>query len=391
MLINGERSLAYTVLIDKIEPIEGADNIALAFVGGWPVIVKKEEFAIGDKAVFFEIDSKVPEKDERFAFLENKKYRIKTMRLSKFKVYSQGLLMPISQFPELGDIGIGEDVTERLGVEYYVAEDNVRKKGSGISYNKYKRMGSRHPWLFKQRPIRWLMKRQWGKDLLFFIFGKQKDKPKGFPSFISKTDEERVENQPWRVGDGKTYIITEKLDGTSCTYALERKSFGRYEFYVCSRNVRQFDEDQKTYHDHNIYWDMAFRYGIRDRLESYLERNPCLKWVCIQGEGVGSVQGNPLKLDKDDLYIFNFITSNDGRLDSQTGSNIIDAWGMKWVPILGIGKTQDTMEELKEYADGKSVINPNVNREGLVYRSIDGKDSFKNVSRKYLLKLKDDK
>ena len=63
---------------------------------------------------------------------------------------------------------------------------------------------------------------------------------------------------------------------------------------------------------------------------------------------------------------------------------------MKWVPILGYGKTQDTMEELKEFADGKSVVNQKVMREGIVYRTPDGKDSFKNVSRKYLLKHADD-
>ena len=62
---------------------------------------------------------------------------------------------------------------------------------------------------------------------------------------------------------------------------------------------------------------------------------------------------------------------------------------MKWVPVLGIGETQATMEELKEFADGKSAVNPSVLREGIVYRSLDGSDSFKNVSRQFLLKKKE--
>ena len=129
---------------------------------------------------------------------------------------------------------------------------------------------------------------------MFFFFGKKKDNPRGFPTFVSKTDEERVENQPWRIGDGKTYLATEKLDGTSCTYALERKGRNKFEFYVCSRNVRQQDEKQECYHDHNIYWDLAFKYNIEQHLRDFLNQFPQLKWVCIQGEGVGFVQGNPL-------------------------------------------------------------------------------------------------
>ena len=115
-----------------------------------------------------------------------------------------------------------------------------------------------------------------------------------------------------------------------------------------------------------------------------------LEWVCIQGEGVGSVQGNPLKLPEDDLYVFNLIDSVNGRFSSCAGKEIIESWGMKWVPILGEAMMPDTMEELKLQADGKSVVNPAVDREGIVYRSLDGKDSFKNVSRKYLLKHQGD-
>ena len=120
---------------------------------------------------------------------------------------------------------------------------------------------------------------------------------------------------------------------------------------------------------------------------NYMEKlNPDIEWVCIQGEGVGSVQGNPLKLKEDDLYVFNFKDSKVGRWPSNDGKLKIEEWNMKWVPILGEVQMPDTMEELKELATGKSVVNPDVMREGLVYRSLDGSDSFKNVSREYLLK-----
>lgn len=384
MLINNKRSLAYTVKCGKIEKIEGADNIELMSVLGWKVIVKIGEFHEGDICVYFEIDSKLPEK-EWSAFMASKHYKVKTMQLGKFGVISQGLALPISVF----DVAIpneeGVDVTSLLGVTYAVEEDNARK-GKGDPDAKYKSMAARHKNIFKKPWAKWMMRRAWGRKIMFFFFGKKKDNPRGFPTFVSKTDEERVENQPWRIGDGKTYLATEKLDGTSCTYALERKGKNKFEFYVCSRNVRQQDEKQECYHDHNIYWDLAFKYNIEQHLKDFLNEHSDLKWVCIQGEGVGSVQGNPLKLKEDDLYIFNFKESETGRWPSQAGKEQVEEWGMKWVPILGEVQMPDTMEELKELATGKSVVNPDVMREGIVYRSLDGSDSFKNVSREYLLK-----
>ena len=385
MIINDKRALAYTARCGKIEKIEGADNIELMSVLGWKVIVKIGEFHEGDMCVYFEIDSKLPEK-EWSNFMASKKYKVKTMKLGKFKVISQGLALPTSVFDvEIPDEE-GVDVTELLGVTYSVEEDNARKSKVDPKA-KYRSMAARHQKIFKKPWARWMMRREWGRKIMFFFFGKKKDNPREFPTFISKTDEERVENQPWRIGDGKTYLATEKLDGTSCTYALERKKGkNKFEFYVCSRNVRQQDEKQKCYHDHNIYWDLAFKYNIEQHLKDFLNEHSDLKWVCIQGEGVGSVQGNPLKLKEDDLYVFNFKESETGRWSSRAGKEQVEEWNMKWVPILGEVQMPDTMEELKELATGKSQVNPNVMREGIVYRSLDGSDSFKNVSREYLLK-----
>lgn len=383
MIINNKRALAYVVTIDEIKPIEGYDRVEYARTNGWWVVVSKNDnLQVGDRCVYFEVDSKVNADDERFAFLEKRNYKIKTQKMCK--VISQGLLMPLKMFPEIGDVDINTDVTDILKITYAVEEDNARKNDD--SNAKYKAMAARKPNIFKKPWARWMMRRAWGRKVMFIFFGKKKDNPRGFPSFVSKTDEERVENQPWRISDGKTYLATEKLDGTSCTYALERKGRNKFEFYVCSRNVRQQDEKQECYHDHNIYWDLAFKYNIEQHLKDFLKQFPSLKWVCIQGEGVGSVQGNPLKLKEDDLYVFNFKDSCSGRWSSIDGKVQIEEWGMKWVPILGKVQMPDTMEELKQLATGQSVVNPDVMREGIVYRSLDGSDSFKNVSREYLLK-----
>ena len=387
MIINDRRALAYIQHVTNIRPIEGADNIEQCNVLGWNLICKKGEFHEGDPCVYIEIDSKVPEREE-FEFLRAKGFKVKTMKLGKFNCISQGLAMPQSAFNELTGLSEGTDVTDILGIKYSVQEDNTRKS-NGDPNAKYKSMAARHQKIFKKKWARWMMRRSWGRKIMFFFFGKKKDNPRGFPTFVSKTDEERVENQPWRIGDGKTYLATEKLDGTSCTYALERKGRNKFEFYVCSRNVRQQDEKQECYHDHNIYWDLAFKYNIEQHLKDFLNQFPQLKWVCIQGEGVGSVQGNPLKLTEDDLYVFNFKESQTGRWSSMAGAGQVREWGMKWVPILGEVQMPDTMEELKVLATGKSKVNPEVMREGIVYRSLDGSDSFKNVSREYLLSKKE--
>ena len=384
MIINDRRALAYIQHVTNIRPIEGADNIEQCNVLGWNLICKKGEFHEGDPCVYIEIDSKVPEREE-FEFLRAKDFKVKTMKLGKFNCISKGLTMPQSAFKELTGLSEGTDVTDILGIKYSVQEDNTRKS-NGDPNAKYKSMAARHQKIFKKKWARWMMRRSWGRKIMFFFLGKKKDNPRGFPTFVSKTDEERVENQPWRIGDGKTYLATEKLDGTSCTYALERKGRNKFEFYVCSRNVRQQDEKQECYHDHNIYWDLAFKYNIEQHLKDFLNQFPQLKWVCIQGEGVGSVQGNPLKLTEDDLYVFNFKESQTGRWSSMAGAGQVREWGMKWVPILGEVQMPDTMEELKVLATGKSMVNPEVMREGIVYRSLDGSDSFKNVSREYLLK-----
>lgn len=389
MIINDKRALAYVVTIDEIKPIEGYDRVEYARTNGWWVIIgKADNLHVGDKCVYFEVDSKVNSEDERFAFLEKRNYKIKTQRMCK--VISQGLLMPLSAFPELGDADVNTDVTDKLKVTYAVEEDNARK-GKVDPNAKYRSMTARHQKIFKKKWARWMMRREWGRKIMFFFFGKKKDNPRTFPThfpFIHKTDEERCENLVNVVlGYERPLIVTEKLDGTSSTYILERKKKNKYEFYVLSRNVRQADEKQECYHDHNIYWDMAFKYDIEAHLKEYLEQNPDCPYVCIQGESVGSVQGNPLKLAEDDFYCFNFIDGRVGRVDSVTGRDIVAAWNIKWVPILDTNYMMPSnMEEFKEFATAKSVVNPNVLREGIVLRDPTNDFSFKNVSREYLLK-----
>ena len=389
-----ERKLAHIEQIAWIKPIEGADSIEKIGVLGWVLIAKIGEFQVGDKCCFFEIDSKLPEK-EWAKFLEAKHYKVKTMKLSKFGVISQGLALPISEIPELKnkEWNIGDDVTELIGVKYSVEEDNTRKAKSNPNA-KYNSMAERHPELAKKKWFRWLMKRTWGKKLLFFFFGRKKDKERGFPKkfeFVHVTDETRCESldQGSLFSNKEPWIVTVKADGTSGSYILERVKKNKYEYYVCSRNVRQLTPDQATFHKDNVYWNAEFKFHIRDFLQKMLEIHPDWNYVAIQGEICGpNIQGNPHKLPELRFLAFNFIDSINGRWNSVDAKMVCEKYGIEWVPIVNEKYyLPDDMEKLKLQADGECEI-PGASglREGYVYRSYDGVRSFKNVSRKYLLK-----
>lgn len=386
---NNERELAYVVQIDHIVPIEGADRVEVAEVNGWRVMVKKGQFAPGDLAVYFEIDSQVPAQ-EPFMFLEPKHFKIKTQKYFKGKVISQGLLMSFKDFGWDENAHIkGDFVTKELGVTYAVAEDNTRKANS---VDKYKKMAQRNSKLFAKKPFRWLMRRNWGRKLLFIFFGRKRDKKNGWPAWVTKTDEERVQNMPWILQDKTPWIATEKIDGTSTTFTMKRgKKFlwweGKPEFYVCSRNVVFSDEKQACFYDSNVYLEMAEKYHIKNALRVLLQEYPEWDWVTIQGETYGEgIQKRTYALKGHSFMGFNFITSVDGRWNSERAAKMLNRFGIPWVPIVNQNFIMpDTVDELLAIATDASKLDGGM-REGLVFRSQDGAKSFKAVSNEFLLK-----
>ena len=410
-----QRELCYIVKIDAIEPIVGSDNCEAAVVGGWRVMTRKETFKPGNMAVYFEIDSKVPEK-EPFKFLENKHYKVKTQKYTfggKGNFISQGLLMPLTDFPDLFEedhvsnmgwvykgvkceyniVEPGQFLTKLLGVKYSVAEDNTRKSKS----DKFTKMRARHQKLFKKNKlVQWLWNRQWGKEILFFFLGNKKDK-RGWPDWVRKTDEERCQNLPQLFpGDETKWIVTEKIDGSSTTFTYKRKGKNKG-FYVCSRNVC-FDTPEKAekcYYDSNIYLEMAEKYDIENKLKEILEKyGGDYDFVTLQGETYGeSVQKRTYSIEGRDFMAFNLIFGNDinnqDRLSSTQMKTILDEYTIPSVPILNTSyQLPQTCDELLIYADGESELDGKT-REGIVLRTQDGNNSFKAVSNKFLLEYKE--
>ena len=415
---NNERELAYVVTVDAVTPIEGYDRVELAHVGGWTIVVGKNEFRAGDPAIYFEIDSKLPEVEPftKMEFLAKKGYKIKTQKMCKS--LSQGLLMSAANFgwkahrnaavfrdeEYLGDVkeipgmtdtdGVVHYVddesrflTKQLNVTYAVPEDNIRKTASA---DKYKRMAQRHGKLFSHQPFRWLMKRTWGKKLLFTFFGKRKDKRTDWPAWVTKTDEERIENLPYLFSDKSKWVATEKIDGTSTTFTLKRgNKIKKDQFYICSRNVVFDKPDKKCYYDTNVYIEMAEKYDIYNKMKYLLHTHfkDC-DWITIQGETYGAgIQKRDYGISDHNFMAFNFITSEGGRWGSVSMKNLLENLsGIPCVPILNESYIlPDTLDELREYIDSQTSVIDGKIKEGIVFRSQDGTRSFKCVSPTYLM------
>ena len=354
------RNLASIRKIDQILPIEGKDRIVLAIVDGWSVIVRKDEFSTGDLCVYIEIDSVLPEKPE-FEFLRSKNFRIKTMKMAG--CISSGICFPLSILP-ISDYHFGDDVTNVLGIKQYTPTMDTGDLPAESERRK------RYP--------RFLMRMAWFRRIVLKKCGNTE-----FPSFLRKTDETRIQNIPHVLDDReKEWIATEKIDGQSGTFALRRiKSKipfirDRFEYIVCSRNRRL------PHHDSSSYWSVSDKYHIESVLREFIGEND---YVYIQGEVVGPrIQGNKYNLSEYDLYVFNVGTEM-GRLDSVRAKLVCVDRGMNFVPILEKMHLPETVDEVLQYAHGKSAIGDTL-REGVVFRSLDGRESFKAVDPLYLIK-----
>lgn len=366
------RNLASIKRITSIADIPGKDRIGLATVDGWTVIVQKSEFKPGDLCVYVEIDSVLPERSE-FEFLRSKDFRIKTMKMAG--CVSQGICFPLSILPNDGDYRENDDVTELLGVTKWERPD-----ATDVDETKQNKNKKKYPkWLMRFAWFRWLVRR--------FEGDKQ---AKAFPDFISKTDETRIQNAPFYLDMDTNWVVTEKIDGQSGTFALVRhepKHFWNnetFEYIVCSRNVRLFNRDNSS------YWAVSDKYDIKNMLRIIMDTESLdgnkLPWVAIQGECIApNVQGNKYKVTEPYMYVFNLLYPS-GRVGSEEGRKIVEALGMKWVPILETNKKlPDNVTDMLAYAHGKSAIGDTL-REGVVCRTPDGKQSFKAVDPDFLIK-----
>ena len=396
----GQRELVYIIRIDEIKPIEGRDRVECAVVGGWTVMVRKNQFKPGDLGIYFEIDSKVPAK-EPFMFLEGKHFKIKTQ---KYKIpsgyfWSQGLLMSAEDFgwetiksEDGSTLSInghheGDFLTKLLGVTYADADDNKRK---AKSVDKYKLMSQRRPDIFKKKWAQWMMRRNWGKKVMFFFFGKKKDKKGGWPSHIaSKTDVERINNMIWILQDKKPFVASEKVDGSSMSVMAEYGKFNKIKKYVCSRNVVFENPDQDCYYDTNIYFEAYEKYHLGEKIEQML-KDLNLPNIAIQMEVYGDgVQKRNYSMNNGERKIAVFhILSNNVKMPMDKVVELCEKYDLPHVPIIDNNYIlPDTIEELQTYVESAPSAIDGLEKEGIVfYDKETGTQYFKFVSPSFLMK-----
>ena len=215
---------------------------------------------------------------------------------------------------------------------------------------------------------------------------KKKDKKGGWPNWVSKTDEERVQNMPWILEDKSEWIATEKVDGTSTTATYKKTGRKKHEYYICSRNVVFDKPDKNCFYETNVYTEMSEKYHFEEVLADIVEKYN-LEWATLQGETYGAgIQKREYGLKGHDFCGFNLIFSDRGRLNSVEAKKIMEEYNIPWVPIINEHFIlPDTVEELLKIATDKSAIDGGM-REGLVFRSVDGTKSFKAVSNEFLMK-----
>jgi len=334
------RKLATIRYVQELVPIEGADLIEVAVVDGWNCVVKKGDFEVRQMCVYFEIDSFLPIHPV-FEFLRKSSYkkmgdqegfRLKTVKLRG--TISQGLIVPIktlidSSLLKERNFYVSEDLTEELGIQKY--EPPIPAQLSGVA--------------------------------------------KGiFPSEIPKTDEERIQNLDYNKLVDDQYYVTEKCDGSSITIYLKDGVFG-----VCSRNLDLLEDDKNT------FWSTVRKLNIENILRSKSIDN-----IALQGELIGEgIQGNKYKISGHQIKFFNvFDIFTMKYYNFNDFKTIIKNLGLETVPMIDEDfKLPSTMKELLSYAEGKSLLHKDTEREGIVLRTkIFNRTSFKAISNKFLLK-----
>ena len=374
-----KRKLASVREIKEIRPIPGADNIECALIDGWEVVVKKGDFAAGDKCIYYEIDAFLPVREE-YEFLRKSSFkstahlgdgfRLRTIRLKR--QISQGLALPYA-----GSLDVGEDLTETLGVKKYDKPDyNVNNPLKG---------------------------------------GRARG---GFPRFIRKTDQERVQNfgaQLARLSRDADFEITLKLDGSSMTVWSNAGDHG-----VCSRNVNLLERDREPWlqrfrdfgerlgvsadklnaweetldrwkcklfggrpglvKQQSVFWHVARSEGLLDVVRD------CGRNIALQGELMGpGIQGNRESFGQPTFFLFDIFDIDAQRyFTPDDRQEFASDWGIQHVPVLGwvpVGALD--VPKCLAMANRHSYNHPIA--EGIVFKSSDGQTSFKAINTTFLL------
>ena len=399
------KKLAYGVKIKEIREIPGADRIELATVMDYTVVVKKGEYKPGDMGIYVEVDSLLPDgldselsikynllknheisknltDEERenamkeiqsqskypyFEFLRDKKFKIKSMKLSKFGVISQGILFRPVDLGITDKVKDGQDFT----IQFNITEIVQDAEEAGLN------TGKKDSW-FVRKMMRYKWFRNWRK--------RHNIAEVWDPTFPGKSDEENVQKiytKMFAQYADKEWVATEKLEGQNITVYSEIVNgwFGRKtkRIGVCSR-TRELNPNGNSHG----FWDTVKRLHLDGKI-----KNIPGEWFC-RGEHVGpGIQGNIYKLPRTEVYFFDFYKKVEGKwvkLNFDESISFAKKWDLPFVPVL------DEHYKLPEgHTNDKGVF---VSGADIMLQQSDKNTVFgNNLSHKregFVLRLKDD-
>lgn len=364
------RKLVTIRQISNILPIPNADAIEEVQVDGWSVVSQKGIHSVGDFVLYFEIDSFLPESDPRFAsfmkfgtqtFEGVVGHRLRTKRLRG--VYSQGIIIPLAEFPEVATLLEDEGTCwEGASNEDLLATVNAKDLAALIGVVKYE----------KPEPAN----------------GYQGDAKGNFPSFLRKSDQERIQNLYHKVqGSDEVFAPTLKMDGSSVTVFCVDEKYTEETVGYCSRNqMLKIPDSQVMLENTGNFYQGVFNSRLFAKAAAIKD---IYGFSCaIQGELVGpGIQGNFEKFDTYQVFAYRIFNVDKGEYLNYTEfAEICDKLNIQRVPLVGEPQAilQKPLTEILAISEGKSINNKM--REGIVWQSLTSPFTFKAISNKYLEK-----
>ena len=346
--MENNNSVCFVAHINEIKPIEGADNIELAVIGGWNCIVKKGSHKDGEYVGIATTDAVIPQGLSDAMNVTNylrKGGRVRTVKLRG--VYSECLVIP-NQFLPVGYNSEGKDLMEAMNIFKYEPPTVQVQLSSG-------------------RKIRY------SQNPNFHVYYK-------FPN---------LKNVQGMFNEGDVVEITRKIHGTNARYGIVkkkkvslwdrvRKLFGAeyvdYEYVYGSHNLEK-GSDSQGFYDTDVWRTVAEKYNIRENLwrlfRALKNEYNIEEGIVIYGEIYGAgIQKNYDYGLKEIEYAGFDVTINGEYCNVNRSSAIHDFMKLNNAPILHYGCW---LQELQDsFVFNNFIEGTKVPHEGIVIKAIDG-------------------
>ena len=343
-------SVCYVSTVKEIKPIEGADKIVLAVVGGWNCVIQKDAYKVGDLVVVATTDAVIPvelsDKMEVTTYLR-KGQRVRTVKLRG--VYSECLIIPTKFIPGIGEIYYdGTDMMELMGISKWEPPVQMRQLSSGKKV-RYQDNPNFH---------------------VYYKFPNLKNVPDMF------TEKDLVE-------------ITRKIHGTNARYGIVKKTklslwdkivkflgndWVEYEFVVGSHNVEK-GSDSQGFYDTNVWYEIAEKYNLKEKMwniAKFRGAKDIGTGMTFYGEiyGAGIQKGYDYRLDEIRLVGFD-VSINGQYVDTSKAAYIITAhFRVPYVPILWVGMWSKKIQD--SFVFNNFIEGTKVPHEGIVVKDVSG-------------------